>query len=82
MRRFLFHGDKTTAKDEGYLLLFILICIAIGVLLIVFAPKDWIISQGTFVVLGALCILTGAMFIPGFIYRLVTNDKPTHDEKK
>lgn len=79
MRRFLFHNDKATARDEVYLLLFILICIAIGVLLIVFAPSNWIISKGTFVVFGALCILTGVMFIPGLIYRLITNDKPTHD---
>ena len=73
--KFLFHNDKSTVKDEFFLLMFIVICIGAGVLFYIFAPNDWIISNSTIKVFGIACILTGVMFIPGLIYRLFSNDK-------
>ena len=80
MKGFLFHNDKSTFKDELFLLLFILICIGAGVLLYAFAPDNWIISMSTIKVFGIVWILAGVMFIPGFIYRLCTNN--TEAKKK
>ena len=78
--KFLFHNDKSTIKDELFLLMFIVICIGTGVLFYIFAPNDWIISKSTSKVCGVAWILAGAMFIPGFIYRLCTNN--TEAKKK
>jgi membrane protein YdbS with pleckstrin-like domain len=75
--RFLFHNDKSTIKDELFLLLFIVICIGAGVLCYIFAPNGWIISNSTIRVFGIVWIIAGVMFIPGFIYRLCTNDTKT-----
>lgn len=72
--KFLFHNDKATKKDELFLLMFILISIGAGVLLYIFAPNGWIISNSTIKALGIVWIIAGVMFIPGFIYRLCTND--------
>lgn len=74
MKIFLFHNDKSTVKDELYLFLFILACIGVGVLMYVFVPTNWIISDASIKVFGILWILVGVMFIPGLIYRLLTND--------
>lgn len=75
--RLLFHNDKSTIKDELFLLMFIVICIGAGILFYIFAPNDWIISNSTIKVFGIVWILAGLMFIPGFIYRLCTNDTDT-----
>lgn len=75
MKNFLFKNDKSTIRDELLLLLFILACIGVGVLLIIFAPADWFISAAGFKMFGVLWILVGVMFIPGLIYRLFTNNK-------
>ena len=75
MKGILFHNDKSTFKDELFLLLFILICIGAGVLLYAFAPDNWIISISTIKAFGIVWILAGVMFIPGFIYRLFSNDR-------
>lgn len=74
MKNFLFHNDKSTVKDELFLLLFILVCIEAGVLMYIFAPTNWIISENSVKVFGILWILVGVMFMPGFIYRVWTND--------
>ena len=74
MKNFLFHNDKSTVKDELFLLLFILVCIGAGVLMYIFAPTNWIISENSVKVFGILWILVGVMFMPGFIYRVWTND--------
>ncbi len=66
--KFLFHNDKSTIRDELFLLMFIVICIGAGVLFYIFAPNDWIISNSTIKVFGIVWILVGVMFIPGFIY--------------
>lgn len=73
--KFLFHNDKSTVKDELFLLMFIVICIGAGLLFYIFAPEGWIISNSTIKVFGIAWILAGVMFIPGFIYRLFSNDK-------
>lgn len=78
--KFLFHNDKSTIKDELFLLMFIVICIGAGVLFYIFAPNDWIISNSTIKVFGIVWILAGVMFIPGLIYRLCTNN--TEAKKK
>lgn len=77
MKNFLFHNDKSTVKDELFLLMFIVICIGAGVLFYIFAPEGWIISNSTIKVFGIVLILVGVMFIPGFIYRLFSNDTDT-----
>lgn len=74
MKDFLFHNDKSTVKDELLLLLFILICIGVGLLFYIFAPNDWVISNSTIKIFGIVWILAGAMFIPGFVYRLFSNN--------
>ena len=74
MKRFLIQNDKSTIKDELYLFLFILLCILIGILLFLFAPYDWVIPDSAIKLFGVLLIITGAMFIPGLIYRLFSND--------
>lgn len=78
--KFLFHNDKSTIRDELYLLLFILVCIGVGVLCYIFAPSGWMISQSTIKALGIGLILAGIMFVPGLIYRLFSND--TAERKK
>lgn len=77
MKNFLFHNDKNKVKDEFYLFLFILVCIGVGVLMYIFAPTNWIISDTSIKAFGVLWIIVGVMFIPGFIYRLFTNDTAT-----
>lgn len=68
MKFSLTQNDKSTAMDELILGLMALVCLAIGVLLIVFRPGIWIIESNTMVV-------AGVMFVPCVIYRLLTNDK-------
>lgn len=75
--KFLFHNDKSTVRDELFLLLFIVICIGAGLLFYIFAPQGWIISNSTIKAFGIVWILAGVMFIPGFIYRLFSNDTGT-----
>lgn len=75
--KFLFHNDKSTMRDELFLLLFIAICIGAGLLFYIFAPEGWIISNTTIKAFGIVWILAGVMFIPGFIYRLFSNETGT-----
>ena len=73
MRDFLFHNDRSTRKDELFLSLFILLCVIVGVLLYVIAPSNWIIPESTIKAFGVIRMLTGGMFIPGLIERLIHN---------
>ena len=75
MKFSMFHNDKSTAKDELLLFLFIAVWLVCGILLVVYKPSFFIINQTDSTVFGVLCILIAAMFIPGLIYRLFTNDK-------
>lgn len=73
MKDFLFHNDRGTRKDELYLFLFIIACIGAGILLYLFAPVNWIIPESAIKVFGVIWMLTGTMFIPGLIDRLIRN---------
>lgn len=75
MKNFLFHNDKSTINDELLLLLFIVACIAVGVLLFAFAPTDWIVPHSTIKIIGLIWVIAGIMFIPGFVIRLLENKK-------
>lgn len=77
--KFLFHNDKSTVKDELSLLVFILVCVGVGLICYVFAPNGWIISGSTIKVFGIVWILLGVMFIPGLVYRLFTNNTTERD---
>ena len=74
MKNFLFENDKSTMKDELFLLFFILVWATAGVLLVVFSPSIWIIPDSMTKTAGILCILVAIIFTPGLIYRLFTND--------
>lgn len=62
-------NDKTTAKDEVVLMIFVAICILIGVVAVI-----WQFNVST-TVFGVLCIVTGVMFIPSIVWRLHENYK-------
>ncbi len=74
MKFSLFKNDKSTVKDEVYLFLFILACLIVGITLLVTKPEFWIISSSLSMSFGIVWILAAIMFIPGLIYRLMTND--------
>ena len=75
MKNFLFNNDKTTVWDEVLLLFFILVCVGVGTGIYLFAPTDWVISVRIIKCFGVILDFIGVMFIPGLIYRLMTNDK-------
>lgn len=75
MKFSFFKNDKTTIKDELLLLGFILICLAAGITLLITRPSVWIIDQTLTFGFGIILVLTGVMFVPGLIYRFMTNDK-------
>lgn len=74
MKFSLFKNDKNTARDELILFLFILACLIVGIALVVVRPEFWIISSSLSMSFGIVWILIAIMFIPGLIYRLMTND--------
>ncbi len=77
MKNCLFQNDKNIIKDKLFLLLFIVISLGLGVLLCVVAPNtpsNWIISDITIKVFGVMCIIAGAVLVPGLIYRLFENE--------
>ena len=75
MKFSLIKNDKSTVKDEIILALIVIISATCGILLIKFRPSFWIIESNDSVVFGVLCMIFAAMFFPGLIYRLMTNDK-------
>ena len=68
-------NDTSTFWDEVILGLISFGCMIAGMLLIVFKPGWWIIDSNLFVVMGVAIVIFGFMFLPCFIYRLMTNDK-------
>lgn len=72
--KFLFHNNESSIKEEVLLLMFILVYIGAGLLFYIFAPDNWAASSNTIKVFGIVWILAGAMFIPGFVYCLFSND--------
>lgn len=75
MKFSLIENDKSTYWDEVFLALFILFFAGIGIALVSIKPAFWFIDEADSTVFGVLMILIGAMFFPGFIYRLFHNDK-------
>lgn len=75
MKDFFTKNDKTTYKDELILILLTVIVTIIGVLLIVFKPSFWIVSESVSVCVGVFALLIAVMYIPSIIYRLFNNDK-------
>lgn len=75
MKFSMVENDKSTFWDEVILGLIVVLCIAVGVVLVVTKPSIWIIDSTFTTVVGVLIAAVGVMFIPGLIYRLLTNDK-------
>lgn len=75
MKKFLIKNDKTTYKDELILILIVAAVTIIGVLLIVFKPSFWIITDSISYFTGVFALFIAVMFIPCIIYRLFQNDK-------
>ena len=75
MKFSLIKNDKSTAKDELLLFLIILVFAAVGITLIVTAPSFWFITSEFSKTFGVLWVVAAVMFVPGLIYRLMTNDK-------
>lgn len=65
----IFSNDKTTAKDEVVLMIFVAICILIGIVGVICQYNT------STTVFGVLCIVTGVMFIPSIAWRLHENYK-------
>lgn len=75
MKFSMFNNDKSTYWDEVILGIIVLITIGVGVALVILKPVVWFIDGNNMTLIGVMLILTGAMFFPGFIYRLFHNDK-------
>lgn len=73
MKNIFTHNDKTTYKDELCLSLITVVALAIGVLLIIFKPSFWIISESTSICTGVMFLLIAVMYFPCIIYRLTEN---------
>lgn len=77
MKFSLIHNDKSTIKDELLMLVFIVVWAACGGLLIAFKPVILFLDSAMTTCLGVVFVLLAVMFIPGLIYRFMTNDKKT-----
>ena len=75
MKNLFFKNDKSTYKDELILILFVAAVTIIGVLLIVFKPSFWFISENISYFTGVFAIFIAVMYIPCIIFRLLNNDK-------
>lgn len=82
MKLSIFSNDKTTAKDEIILTLFVLVAVAIGILLVVFRPSFWIIDSNEFVVTGVMLIMIGVILSPSIAYRFMTNTEINKKDNK
>lgn len=75
-------NDTTTYWDEIWLSLITLIALVIGVLLVVFRPCFWIISESTSICFGVISLLLVVMYTPCIIYRLFENKIEKKENKK
>lgn len=75
-------NDTTTYWDEIWLILITLIALVIGVLLVVFRPSFWIISESTSICFGVISLLLVVMYAPCIIYRLFENKIEKKGNKK
>ena len=80
MKFSLIKNDVTTYWDEVVLIIITLIALAIGILLIVFHPSLWIISEKFSVCFGVIALVVAFMYIPCVIYRLFHNDNIKRSE--
>lgn len=80
MKNIFFKNDKSTYKDELCLGLITLVALAIGILLVVFRPSFWIISESTSVCTGVMFLLISIMYFPCIIYRLFENKNGEGDK--
>lgn len=78
MKNFLFHDDKSTHKDELFLSVFIVACLAIGILLYALVPSDLLVLR----MFGLIFVITGVMFIPGLLHRLFGGKKANSQRDK
>ncbi len=74
-------NDTTTYWDEIGLILITLIALVIGVLLVVFRPSFWIISESTSICFGVIFLLLAVMYTPCIIYRLFENKIDKENKK-
>lgn len=73
-------NDKTTAKDEIIITVFITIALIIGVTLIILGKKS--IIPTTFITFGVLMVLVFIILLPCVIYRFTENYKDDkHSDK-
>ena len=77
MKVSLFKDDKTTHKDEVVLSVITVICMAAGILLVIYKPAFWIISGTLTAGFGVAAILFAVMLIPCIIYRFVSGRQKT-----
>ncbi len=75
MKFSFFKNDKSTYWDEIILVIITLAVLIGGILLVVYKPVFWIVSENISMCMGLLLILTAVMYFPGIIYRLFHNDK-------
>ncbi len=68
-------NDVTTYKDEVILSLITLAALVIGILLVVYRPSFWIISESMSACFGLLFLWLAFVYIPCIIYRLFENHK-------
>ncbi len=75
MKFSFFKNDVTTYWDEVGLIIITLIALIIGILLIVFRPSFWVITESMSICVGVLALLLAVMYIPCIIYRLFENKR-------
>lgn len=68
-------NDKSTFWDEVILSLITLTALTIVILLIVFRPSFWIVSETTSVQFGVIALRLAFMYFPCVIYRFMENEK-------
>lgn len=71
----LIKNDRSTAKDEVVLFGLILAFCLAGIVLFMAAPSFWVVDAVLTKSFGLILIITALMFVPGLVYRLVTNHK-------
>ena len=75
MKFSLVKNDKSTYWDEVILAIMVVVSLVIGLCLIILKPTFWIVKESTSTITGVFFLLFGIMFLPGLIYRLLTNEK-------
>ena len=74
MKFSLWKNDTSTYWDEVVLTIIIIAALAAGILLLIFHPGFWVVSESITGCFGIICILFAVMFIPSLIYRCLHNE--------